>query len=203
MSNQKASHTHSDSASSNLSASKNNPPVVQTVDPRDRYEILGKIGEGGYGFVCLAYDTTRDEHVAIKILDLEKASDEFQDAHHEITVMSNVYCPQLIQYHGSYSIGSELWIVMEYVDAGSLLELVKQFGPLTEDWIGFIMKELLLALQYLHGERKIHRDIKASNVLAGKNGVVKLADFGVTGQLTDSMNKRQTKIGTPFWMAPG
>jgi serine/threonine-protein kinase 24/25/MST4 len=171
-------------------------------DPTDRYELGGKIGEGGYGFVCEAYDKIRNENVAIKIIDLESAGDEVQDVHREIAVMSNLHCPQLIQYYASYVIGSKLWIVMEYLEAGSLLDIIKEFGPLQENDVAFIIRELLLALQYLHGERKIHRDVKASNLLVGRDGSIKLADLGVAGQLTESVDKRQTKIGTPFWMAP-
>jgi serine/threonine-protein kinase 24/25/MST4 len=171
-------------------------------DPMERFELGGKIGEGGYGFVCEAYDKIRKENVAIKIIDLENAGDEVQDVHKEIEVMSNLNCAQLIQYYGSYVIGTKLWIVMEYLEAGSLLEIMQEFGPTEEADCAFILKELLLALQYLHHERKIHRDVKASNLLVGRDGSVKLADLGIAGQLTESMDKRQTKIGTPFWMAP-
>lgn len=179
-----------------------NPTLAAGLDPRERYELGGIIGEGGYGKVCQAYDTVRNQLVAIKIIDLEAAGDEVQDAHKEIAVMANLHCPHLIQYYASYVIGSKLWIVMEYLDAGSLLDIIKEFGPLQEKSIAYILKEVLLALQYLHSERKIHRDIKAGNLLVGSNGSVKLADFGVAGQLTDSVDKRQSKIGTPFWMAP-
>lgn len=175
---------------------------MQSSDPREHIEILRKIGQGGYGYVCQAYDHSKQKYVAVKVIDLEDAGEEIADVHQEIAVMSNINCPQLIQYYSSYALDSKLWIVMEYSDAGSLLDIMKEFGPFPEEHIAYIIHELLLALQYLHSERKIHRDIKAGNLLVNHDGSIKLADFGVTGQLTDSIDKRQTKIGTPYWMAP-
>ncbi|QDS67596.1 hypothetical protein FKW77_003788 [Venturia effusa] len=170
-------------------------------DPETIYTKQNCIGGGSFGKVYKGVDKRTGQAVAIKVIDVENAEDEVDDIIQEISILSELHSPYVTKYYGSYLKGSDLWIVMEFCAGGSCGDLLKP-GLIPEDYICIIIRELLMGLEYLHGDNKLHRDIKAANILLTANGQVKLADFGVSGQLSQTMTKKNTFVGTPFWMAP-
>uniref|UniRef100_A0A671T0I4 non-specific serine/threonine protein kinase n=1 Tax=Sinocyclocheilus anshuiensis TaxID=1608454 RepID=A0A671T0I4_9TELE len=157
-------------------------------DPEELFTKLERIGKGSFGEVFKGIDRRTQNVVAIKTIDLEEAEDEIEDIQQEITVLSQCDSPHVTKYYGSYLKGSKLWIIMEYLGGGSALDLVSA--------LTLSLPCLLVSIV------SCFYTVTAANVLLSESGEVKLADFGVAGQLTDTQIKRETFVGTPFWMAP-
>ncbi|KAH3766370.1 protein serine/threonine kinase [Pelomyxa schiedti] len=174
---------------------------MDLVDPSEAdVVIVGKLGEGAYGSVWKARKGETTEMRAVKRVPVEN---DIEDIKREVNFMKQCDSVYIVKYYGSFVRKNELWIVMEYCSQGSICDVMKICRrPLSEEQISCIIKQVLKGLEYLHSRHKIHRDIKAANVLVNDKGEAKLADFGVSGQLADTWAKRNTVIGTPYWMAP-
>ncbi|PVD31902.1 hypothetical protein C0Q70_07328 [Pomacea canaliculata] len=168
--------------------------------PDEVFDIICKIGRGSYGSVFKCLHKESGQVLAIKQVPVDT---DLQEIIKEISIMQQCDSKYIVKYYGSYFKNTDLWIVMEYCGAGSVSDIMRlRNKTLNEREIATILYYTLRGLEYLHSRNKIHRDIKAGNILLNNEGHAKLADFGVAGQLTDTMAKRNTVIGTPYWMAP-
>lgn len=165
------------------------------------YQLGDCVGKGAFGSVYRALNMETGEAVAvkqIKLADLPKS--ELRVITLEIDLLKNLDHPNIVKYHGFVKSAETLNIILEYCETGSLHSISKNFGKFPENLVGLYMSQVLHGLFYLHEQGVIHRDIKGANILTTKQGLVKLADFGVATRTT-GLNDA-TVVGTPYWMAP-
>ncbi|XP_058680271.1 serine/threonine-protein kinase PAK 3-like [Ammospiza caudacuta] len=174
--------------------------IVSPGRPTGKYTAFEELGRGGFGAVYKALDTSSGQQVAIKIMSLEEEMSE-ELAANEILAMRDNRSPNIVTYLDSYLVDAELWLAMEFMDGGTLFDVLRAVY-LEEGQIGAVCRECLQGLHFLHSRQVIHRDIKSCNVLVGTDGSVKLGDFGLCAQLSPEHSKRSSSIGTPSWMAP-
>jgi len=190
-------------ADNSLEHAQNNKWRESTIvaDPEADYEILEELGEGSYGSVFKARHRKTGEMYAIKIVPTE--NDNTDELRKEIEFLRKAKNLFVVNYVGSYQKSGHIWIVMEICEPGSISDLMRMTkSTLSEDEIRSVAACMLVGLEHLHSQRLIHRDIKAGNILLSNSGIAKLADFGVSRELTTVQSKADTTIGTPFWMAP-
>uniref|UniRef100_A0A8C2PYD3 non-specific serine/threonine protein kinase n=1 Tax=Cyprinus carpio TaxID=7962 RepID=A0A8C2PYD3_CYPCA len=178
-------------------------------DPAGIFELVEVVGNGTYGQVYKGRHVKTGQLAAIKVMDVTEEEEEEIKA--EINMLKKYsHHRNIATYYGAFVKKSppghddQLWLVMEFCGAGSVTDLVKNTkgSSLKEDWIAYICREILRGLSHLHAHKVIHRDIKGQNVLLTENAEVKLVDFGVSAQLDRTVGRRNTFIGTPYWMAP-
>lgn len=174
--------------------------IVTIGDPNRKFTKMEKIGQGASGTVYTAIEISTGMEVAIKQMNLSQQPKK-ELIVNEILVMRENKHDNVVNYLDSYLVGEELWVVMEYLPGGSLTDVVTE-TCMDEGQIAAVCREVLQALEFLHCNHVIHRDIKSDNILLGMDGSVKLTDFGFCAQISPEQNKRTTMVGTPYWMAP-
>ncbi|XP_044031988.1 TRAF2 and NCK interacting kinase b isoform X13 [Siniperca chuatsi] len=178
-------------------------------DPAGIFELVELVGNGTYGQVYKGRHVKTGQLAAIKVMDV--TGDEEEEIKAEINMLKKYsHHRNIATYYGAFvkknppGIDDQLWLVMEFCGAGSVTDLIKNTkgNSLKEEWIAYVCREILRGLTHLHQHKVIHRDIKGQNVLLTENAEVKLVDFGVSAQLDRTVGRRNTFIGTPYWMAP-
>ncbi|XP_024014907.1 MAP3K epsilon protein kinase 1 isoform X2 [Eutrema salsugineum] len=171
----------------------------------NKYMLGDEIGKGAYGRVYIGLDLENGDFVAIKQVSLENiVQEDLNTIMQEIDLLKNLNHKNIVKYLGSLKTKTHLHIILEYVENGSLANIIKpnKFGPFPESLVTLYIAQVLEGLVYLHEQGVIHRDIKGANILTTKEGLVKLADFGVATKLNEADVNTHSVVGTPYWMAP-
>ncbi|KAF2398615.1 Pkinase-domain-containing protein [Trichodelitschia bisporula] len=174
--------------------------ICTPADPNQLYRGFNKIGQGASGGVYTATERMTGRCVAIKQMNLEQQPKKDLIVN-EILVMRESKHKNIVNFIDSYLVQGDLWVVMEFMEGGSLTDVVT-YNIMTERQIAAVCRETLHGLQHLHSKGVIHRDIKSDNVLLSLDGNIKLTDFGFCAQIDQAHTKRNTMVGTPYWMAP-
>ncbi|XP_064255583.1 serine/threonine-protein kinase PAK 3-like isoform X2 [Passer domesticus] len=173
--------------------------TVSEAQPAQKYLEVEQIGQGAFGAVSKGLDRATGGEVAIKKMSLTRQKRE--RAVNEILLLKDKKHPNIVNFLDSFLVDGDLWLVMEYMDGGTLQDVVRQ-TRMAEGEMAAVSRECLQGLDFLHSKRVIHRDVKSSNILLGMDGSVRLADFGLCAQLSPEQDQRSSMVGTAHWMAP-
>ncbi|XP_062559992.1 serine/threonine-protein kinase 10 isoform X3 [Armigeres subalbatus] len=176
--------------------------IRMDTDPNDFWDMIGELGDGAFGKVYKAQNKETNQYAAAKMCTLED-EENLSDHMVEIDILSEIKHSNIVELYEAFSIDDKLWMLIEYCDGGALDSIMVELEkPLTEPQVAYVCKHMCAGLNHLHKNKVIHRDLKAGNVLLTMDGGVKLADFGVSAKNKHTMQKHDTFIGTPYWMAP-
>ncbi|XP_036333880.1 serine/threonine-protein kinase 10 isoform X2 [Rhagoletis pomonella] len=176
--------------------------IKMDTDPAEFWEMVGELGDGAFGKVYKAQHKEHRRFAAAKLCTLED-EENLSDHMVEIDILSEIKHPNIVELYEAFSIEDKLWMLIEYCDGGALDSIMVELEkPLTEPQIAYVCRHMTEGLSFLHKNKVIHRDLKAGNVLLTMEGGVKLADFGVSAKNKHTLQKHDTFIGTPYWMAP-
>ncbi|XP_025162185.1 serine/threonine-protein kinase 10 isoform X3 [Harpegnathos saltator] len=176
--------------------------IKMDCNPEEFWEMVGELGDGAFGKVYKAQHKQSNQLAAAKMCALE-GEDDLSDFMIEIDILSECKHPNIVELHEAYFIEGKLWMLIEYCDGGAVDSIMVELEKaLTETQIAYICQHMTKGLAFLHKSKVIHRDLKAGNVLLTMAGGVKIADFGVSAKNKHTLQKHDTFIGTPYWMAP-
>lgn len=176
--------------------------VRRDLDPNEVWEIVGELGDGAFGKVYKAKNKETGALAAAKVIET-KSEEELEDYIVEIEILATCDHPYIVKLLGAYYYDGKLWIMIEFCPGGAVDAIMLELDRgLTEPQIQVVCRQMLEALMFLHSKKIIHRDLKAGNVLMTLEGDIRLADFGVSAKNLKTLQKRDSFIGTPYWMAP-